>query len=120
MKDLTLKYQERLGLVNFLCGMRGLDLARMQSLGRVLDAVRFSDEEAERIKPTPLGNGMVSYPPAPTGDFGNIAVQIDNSDAEILTAAINNYTDFTVGDRIWSATVKTQLAAPSTKKKGAH
>lgn len=117
MKQLTLTFPRRIGLWNFLTVYSSPVLGKTKSMGRIYDAVRFSDQDLGQIKLTNVGNGMTSFEP-PTLDFGHIETNIEDADAAMLLQEINSPQSnfmFRVTDRQWVDHVEAELSAPSKK-----
>ena len=117
MKQVSINFNQRVGLVNFLAGATG-PLGKIAALGRINDAVRFTDTEMQQIKITDVGNGNSAFVP-PTPDFGQMVARIEDADAALLVQELDACQNFRIFDRDWVGHVRSKLTAPDvTSKRG--
>jgi len=102
MKNLTVDFSTRIKLSNVLSLQEG-SLGRLAPFNRVLDKVRFSDEESKSIKTTQQ-NGLVLYTgPDNRPDFGKIQIALEDADASAVTALLQSWERFTTADVGWTS-----------------
>jgi len=108
MKNLTLNFWQRVGLMNVLGTATG-PLAKITALARVYDAVRFTDAEMQQVQIQDLGNGRSALKP-PTPDYGTKTIEIEDADAKAVLAEIEAYPAFQISDMTWVNEVKAALS----------
>lgn len=107
MKNLTLDFGARLGLASFLGQTTG-PLAKISSLQRIHNVVRFSDEDASKIEVKPLGNGVSTFI-APSPEFGRLEAPLEDADITVLLAELDSFPNFRISDMAWVQSVRSQL-----------
>jgi hypothetical protein len=115
MKNLSLDFPQRLRLGNFLAQTSGA-LGKIAALGRIYEAVRFSDEEWRQIRVQDLGNGTSNVEP-PSPEFGRLETQLEDSDCPVLLQDLDSHQGFHLTDVAWVNAVKAQLASASVPVK---
>lgn len=113
MKNLSLDFVQRVQLVNVLSVQEG-PLGKTAPFLRVLNDVRFSEEESKQIKDVPLERGgeIVGFqriPPSDAPEFGKKKVKVEDEDAKHLKGLLESWPKFTVADHTWADPLLKQL-----------
>jgi hypothetical protein len=99
MKAVDIDFAQRIHLVNLLSMQEGT-IGRLAPFMRILDQVRFTDEEDKQIVRTPADNNLVTFTP-PNPAFGKIQARIENGDAAVLAELIGSWPHFKASDGAW-------------------
>jgi flagellar assembly factor FliW len=98
MKNLELNFIQRLKIINLLSLQEGT-LGKTAPFKRVLDLIRFNEEEDVQIVKTQVDATTVNYA-APT-DFKSLLVDIENADATAVVTLMEEWQHFTPADHVW-------------------
>jgi len=104
MKNITLNFWQRVGLMNVLGAATG-PLAKITALTRVYEAVRLTDEEMQQVQIQDLGNGRSALMP-PSPEWGTKTIEIEDADAKAVLAEIEAYSAFQISDMAWVNPIK--------------
>jgi hypothetical protein len=124
MRIVEVNFAQRVHLVNLLSMQEGT-IGKLAPLMRILDQIRFSEEEDKQITRTPVGNDQVTFVP-PNPEFGKLTASIEDGDASMLSDLLANWTHFRAADGVWVIPLQqslqnngtggaSQTAAPVTK-----
>jgi len=118
MKNLNLTFPQRVAIMNYLSPIDA-PLGELRALGRVLDAVRFTDHEQQELKLSPPNAEGKQAVTAPRPSFGELCAQIEDADAAVWVAEIEGRPKQSMANLAWIDHVLPQLKATSaTPKKG--
>lgn len=113
MKNLSLDFVQRVQLVGVLAVQEG-PLGKTAPFLRILNDVRFSDEEEKQINNIPIERngelvGYQRFAPKDTPDFGKKKVKVEDADAKHLKELLESWPKFTVQDHVWADPLLKQL-----------
>jgi hypothetical protein len=103
MIHIDLTFVPRLQLTNLLSQQQGT-LGKTAPFMRVLEKIRFTDEEDRQIVKTPANEKVMNYA-APNPEFGKLAVDIENADAAAVAALMEEWAHFTTADHVWAGPI---------------
>lgn len=113
MKDLRLFFTQRFKVIDILGQVSGT-LDKMATLSPVFTQLQFSEDEVAAMRIEDIGGGRKSYTP-PYPAFGEISIQIEDSQATALLEEVSNFPRLTIMDVSWVEDLKSQLTAASVK-----
>jgi hypothetical protein len=108
MKTIELNFAQRIQLINLLSVQEGT-LGKLAPYMRILDAVRFSEEDKQHITRTVEGN-KVSFT-APKPEYGRLTVSLETGDLAALEDLIATWPRFTAADGVWVIGLQKALKA---------
>ena len=117
MKTLNSDFVSRLKLTGALASAYGLPLAAMRSLGKIYDAIAFSEAETKQMVIEELGNGRANYTPPQKEDWGAVEVVIEDVDAKHLLHHLETWSGYGISDRDWVNPLIEKLSAPSEPRR---
>ncbi len=116
MKNLTLSFSSRLRLNLLIDAIPG-PLGRIRPMLEVMKHTAFTEEEIAQVKQSPGDAPGTTRYEAPTPDFGNKAVQIEEADAAALVRELESSTSLTAFDmRTWALPMIEELKKPVAPK----
>ncbi len=128
MTRVELNFTQRFKLTQLLSVQEG-NIGKTAPFFRILELVRFTDEEDQKIVHTHVGINQVQFDPPKDADgepiegWGDLAIEIDTSDATQLTELLKTYPQFKTVDHLWVGPVLKQLDSNTPvlvkKRKGA-